>query len=190
MADVCDDRVATAIIPPTCIDRTEGILVVCCTKRSNVLRRRHKRIDGSIIHKTPSWLLFHCYFFEGMSLFNWSEISDPTYAALGKLRGVFGDFLNEQCGIHGISHNVTGDPRSYYNLTPGESYLKGLRELLGRLGVQVWLELSSCCSAAVYGALHVSVRMFAGTYVEPPASQYLLCQSWVPRPRKGPSANS
>ena len=32
--------------------------------------------------------------------------------------------------------------------------------------------------------------MFAGTYVEPEASQYLLCQSWVPKPRNRPSVNS
>ena len=122
MADVRDDRAATAIIFPTCIDGEEGILVACCTKTSNILRRCHNCIDGSIILKVPAWLLFQCYFFAGMSILNWSEITDPAYAALCEPLGVFGDFLNAQCLKHCISY--TDYNLTYDYLTPANRILR------------------------------------------------------------------
>ena len=178
MAD--SDVLATAIIFPACIDGSHGIVAACCTEDSMLVVRLHSRIDGGIIGRTPAWLLYECYFFVGMSLLNWSGMTDPTYAANSRRMGLFGDFLNAQCRNLGISQNVAGDPPSYYTVSFRDPYLKGLRELLTRIGVKVWLELSSRCSVLVPGALDVAVRMFAGTYVEPEASQYLLSQRWVP----------
>ena len=44
-----------------------------------------------------------------------------------------------------------------------------------------WLELASFRSAHVEGSLHVTVRMFAGAFADPCASQYLLCKRWLPQ---------
>ena len=104
MAGALDDRIATAIIFPTCIDGVEGILAACCTKTSNLFQRCHKRTDGSIILNTPAWLLFECYFFAGMCLLNWSAMTDPAYAVLSRPIGLLGDFLNTQCLEHGIEN--------------------------------------------------------------------------------------
>ncbi len=79
--------------------------------------------------------------------------------------------------------------RSYYTVSSRYPYFKGLCELLPRIGVKVWLELSSRCSVLVPGALDVAVRMFAGTYAEPEASQYLLSQWWVPETWHGKYRN-
>ena len=175
------DAAATAIIFPACIDGSHGIVVACCTEESMLVVRLHSRIDGGIIGRTPAWLLYECYFFVGMSLFNWSGMTDPTYAGT-RLTGVFGDFLNAQCKNFGIT------PPSYYSVSSRDP-LKGLRDLFPCIGVEVWLELSSRCSVLELGALDVAVRMFAGTYAEPEASQYLLSQRWAPEAWHGKYRN-
>ena len=175
MADVRDLRSATAFIFPTCISGSHGIVAACSTAASDLMQRHHTRTEGSIEINTPAWLFFQCYFFVGMTLLNWSGMSDSTYTRSRAL-GSFGDFLNAECQTHGIV-----DPCVYYTVTRGRPYFKGLRDLLGELGVQVWLELGSRCSERVSRALDVSVRMFAGTYVEAQESQYLLWQRWVPK---------
>ena len=87
MADA--DVVATAIIFPACIDGSHGIVAACCTEDSMLVVRLHSRIDGGIIGRTPAWLLYECYFFVGMSLLNWSGMTDPTYAANSRRMGLF-----------------------------------------------------------------------------------------------------
>lgn len=175
MADVPDARSATAFIFPMCILGSEGIVAACSTAASDLMQRHHTRSEGSIEINTPAWLFFECYFFVGMTLLNWSGMTDSTYTRSRHL-GSLGDFLNAECQTHGIVY-----PCVYYTVTRGGPYFKGLRDLLGELGVQVWLELVSRCSVRVCGALDVSVRMFAGTYVEAQESQYLLWQRWVPK---------
>ena len=78
MADA--DVLAIAIIFPACIDGSHGIVAACCTEESMLAVRLHSRIDGGIIGRTASWLLYECYCFVGMSLLNWSGMTDPTYA--------------------------------------------------------------------------------------------------------------
>ena len=155
-----DDRVAYAIIFPTYHAGSEGIVAACCTKRANLMQRDHKRGSIAIID-TPAWLYYDCYFFPGMTLLNWSGMTDATYNRCLHI-GLLGDYLNAQFQSHGIVELKD----AYCVATRGEPYFKGLRDLLGRLGVQVWLELVSRCSVRVCGALDVSVRMFAGSYVE------------------------
>ena len=170
-----DDRVAYAIIFPTYHAGSEGIVAACCTKRANLMQRDHKRGSIAIID-TPAWLYYDCYFFPGMTLLNWSGMTDATYNRCLHI-GLLGDYLNAQLQSHGIVELKD----AYCVATRGEPYFKGLRDLLGRLGVQVWLELVSRCSVRVCGALDASVRMFAGTYVESQESQYLLWQRCVPK---------
>ena len=176
MAAPLDDRFATALIFPICIAGVQGILAACSTPSSCLIQRRHGSItcsDGRIT--TPAWILFECFFFAGMTLLNWSAMTDPAYASSRSI-GLLGNFLSALCATHGIA-----DPDAYYTVPYGESYFKCFRELLARLGVQVWLELSSFCSVQVSGSLHVTVRMFAGTFADPCASQYLLCKRWLPQ---------
>ena len=184
------DRFATAIIFPTRIDAAEGIIVACCTKASSIVQRRHSRLDDGSISNSPGWLLFQCYFYAGMSLLNWSAMTDPSRAVSSQPLCLLGQYLTHMCRKHGIDCYVAGHPLSYYNVIHGQPYFQGLRDLLRRLGVQVWLELTSRCSILQPGALDVSVRMFAGTYAEPQASQYLALRqsissyshTWVPQP--------
>ena len=102
-------------------------------------------------------------------------MTDPAYTSYQSI-GLLGNFLRALCATHGIA-----DADAYYRVPYGESYFKCFRTLIARLGVQVWLELASFCSAHVEGSLHVTVRMFGGTFVDPRASQYLLCKRWLPQ---------
>ena len=107
MADA--DVAATAIILPACIDGSHGIVVACCTVDSRLAVRQHSSIDDGIWSRTASWLLYECYFFVGMSLLNWSRMTDVTYPGT-RLWGVFGNFLEAQCKKFGIARNAAGDP--------------------------------------------------------------------------------
>jgi hypothetical protein len=62
-----------------------------------------------------------------------------------------------------------------------QKYFQGFRNVIARLGVQVSLELHSVYSVLMPYALDVTVRMFAGTFADPYASQYLLCKHWLPK---------
>ena len=99
MADVPDLRSATAFIFPTRISGSEGIVVACSTAASDLMQ--YTRSEGSIEVKTPAWLFFRCYFFVGMTLLNWSGMSDSTYTRSRAL-GLLGDFLTAECQTHGI----------------------------------------------------------------------------------------
>ena len=112
-------------------------------------------------------------------------MTDVTYPGT-RLWGVFCNFLEAQCEKFCIARNAAGDLLAY---VPSRDPLKGLRELSPRSGVEVWLELSSRCSVHVPCGLDVAVRMFAGTYSEPEASQFLLSQTWVPEAWNGKYRN-
>ena len=173
MADVPDDRIATAFIFPMRIAGADGIVAACSTKSSHhQLSQLHDCQDSMDV--APAWLFFECFFFRGMTLLNWSGMKDPSYAQSSRSIGLLGDLLVRHCQPRSI------DDWSAFSPTRGGPYLKGLRDLLGRLGVQVWLELVSRSSRLVSQALDVSVRIIAGTYVESQAAQYLLWQRWVP----------
>ena len=91
MDAVPDDRVAVAIIFPTRIEETDGVLVACCTTESSIAQRRHtRRDDGSI---SPSWLLYQCYFYAGMSLLNWGAMTDPLHSVSSQRHGLLGDYF-------------------------------------------------------------------------------------------------
>ena len=187
MDRVVDDRFATGLMFPTRIDAVNGIIVACCTKASRIAQRRHLRLDEGSISNSPAWLLYQCYFYAGMSLLNFGAMADPSRAVWRLC--LLGQYLADMCRNHGIHFTIAGHPRSYYNLLHGQPYFQGLRDLLRRVGVQVWLELSSRCGWML-GALDVSVRMFAGTDAAPQASQYRLfwksippySHTWLPQP--------
>ena len=86
MDAVADDRVATAIIFPTCIEGTDGIVAACCTKASSITQRRHTRLDDGSISDSPSWLLYQCYLYAGMSLLNWGGMTDPPFSIVAASR--------------------------------------------------------------------------------------------------------
>jgi hypothetical protein len=83
---------------------------------------------------------------------------------------MLGDLLDELCRSKGMEMW-----RRHYAVVRNGPHLEGLRELLRRLGLPVWLELASGSSRRVYAGLDVFVRCFAGEYEGADEARYLVC---------------
>ena len=157
---------ATSIIFPFNLQGRAGLVCAVSTAESTRIQQRHPP-GIEITH--PGWLHYTCYFCPGLCMLNWQGMTGPEYGASQDPLGILGDLLDKLCAANGMR-----DWRNMFAVVRNGPYLGGLRNLLRRLGVPVWLELASGSSRRIYAGLDVFVRVFAGAYEAPEEARYIL----------------
>ena len=139
------------------------------TNQTSSLENQHKILnEQGIIVTEPSWLWYEVWWFRGMAFLNWYGITDPAHQ--GVFVGYLGDVLHRLCSSQGMSQW-----RSQYCHIQHGQYRQGLRNLLPRLGIHNWCEITSGLSWRAYCGLDVYLRVFSNNMPPPTVeAQYLL----------------
>ena len=153
---------------PCLFDGTEGVLVAVSTPECSCMESEHKRYNeaGMRIDR-PSWLKYQVYWFRGLAFLNWRGMTNPAHN--GTYIGYLEHVLDRIC----VSIGMPLWRSEFCHVWHGQ-YRQGLRNLLPRLGIVNWCEITSGLSWRAYRALDVYVRVFSNNMPPPTVEAHYL----------------
>ena len=172
LAHVHENRYfATAIMCPMTMPSPtgpeQGILVATSTAHSTRIQKQNleQHAAGKGIEK-PYWKDLEVHWYPGLAFLNFNGLHDPTYQGR-TLPLLFGEYLEQAC--------IRQDVAYYTAPVFGGAVLSPLRDLLRRLGLPVWAEITAGNSFHAYRGLDAYIRIF-GAGIESPQEEahYIL----------------
>ena len=123
-------------------------------------------INGGHWERVPLW------WYPGLAMFNWSGITDPDFHGASFTQSL-GEYLQNTAVASGI-------PSISRERVAQGPYLGPLRDLLRRVGVPVWIELTVGSSYREYRALDAYVRVLGSDITSPEEEAHYVLNTEIP----------
>ena len=164
------------LLPDSAGQTTPGMVIATSTAATTAIQKENMRmhqLNQGI--QNPYWAHLEVWVYRGLAFLNYAGIGNPEYNGT-KLEISFGEFLRQYCVQQNVEFSI---PRVF-----GGAILAPLRDMLRRLNIQVWAEMTFGMSYHAYRGLDGYVRIFGAGITSPDEEAHYLLNTQDPPSRR------